>query len=196
MVTNMCRTRVFGKVTIFQRLMPSNWLAGILTCMLLAKFAGSALATSGILSDSFTLDADLSGGDVTCAAGVPTEIAYGTEEQIPYAGYWQVVWTATYYVSFGATVPTSLQCFFDVYDGTKYIESVTYTFEPSLFQPSTTKEFSFAVGTRGNDGTNSGVLSSGPFLMPVLYFCTAGGASVTLKGDSHILQMIFPNATD
>jgi hypothetical protein len=111
---------------------------------------------------------------------------------IPAAGSWQAAWLSTFYVTFGNVPPTSLQFIFLVYNSATLKEIVKYNVEPALFQASTTKEFSFSVGTHGNDGNGSGVNSASPFYMTVEYSCLSQGQTVTVKGNSHILQIAWP----
>jgi hypothetical protein len=165
------------------------FLCGSTAALLLPDFS---YGQEPVLMDSFTLNADLSGGDVNCPAGVTTQLAYGTQESVP-AGLWQVAWNNTFYVTFGDDLPNALTFTFWVYAGHTRVETVTYNVEPGLFTQGATKEFSFAVGTRGNDGNNSGVNSTSPFLLTVYGFCTSIGAAVVVKGDSHLLQLILPD---
>lgn len=144
------------------------------------------------VTDSFTLNADLSGGDVVCPANVPTYLGVGTQSQIPLAGSWQVAWHSTFYVTFSSDVPEALQFIFLVYNQSILEETVTYNVEPLLFAESQTREFSFAVGTYGNDGDASGIVSStAPFPITVFYRCVSQGQPVTVKGSSHILQVMW-----
>lgn len=152
----------------------------------------AARAQVNAVTDSFTLIADLSGGDVVCSANSATPLAIGTQMYIPVAGSWQAAWHSSFYVTFGNSRPSALQFIFLVFNGGTLKETVKYNVEPSLFQVSTTKEFAFSVGTYGNDGDASGLQSAAPFYMTIQYYCLSAGQPVTVKGSSHILQWAWP----